>query len=58
MFRRKTYLHAYLCDGMDEMDFTEAESNFNDLHSEYQPNGDPYLDEEEEGGAENDNSFM
>ncbi|KAM0673592.1 Tubulin beta chain (Beta tubulin) [Gurleya vavrai] len=36
MFRRKAFLHWYTGEGMDEMEFTEAESNMNDLLSEYQ----------------------
>ncbi|KAI5796554.1 Tubulin/FtsZ, GTPase domain-containing protein [Geopyxis carbonaria] len=36
MFRRKAFLHWYTSEGMDEMEFTEAESNLNDLVSEYQ----------------------
>lgn len=36
MFKRKAFLHWYLGEGMDEMEFTEAESNMNDLVSEYQ----------------------
>ncbi|KAF5866944.1 Tubulin beta chain (Beta tubulin) [Aspergillus alliaceus] len=36
MFRRKAFLHWYTSEGMDEMEFTEAESNMNDLVSEYQ----------------------
>ena len=36
MFRRKAFLHWYTGEGMDEMEFTEAESNLNDLVSEYQ----------------------
>ncbi|XP_061177805.1 tubulin beta chain-like [Saccostrea echinata] len=36
MFRRKAYLHHYINEGMDEMEFTEAESNIKDLISEYQ----------------------
>ncbi|CAK76657.1 unnamed protein product (macronuclear) [Paramecium tetraurelia] len=35
-FRRKAFIHYYLQDGMDEMEFTEAESNMNDFISEYQ----------------------
>ncbi|KAK2119754.1 Tubulin beta-8 chain, partial [Saguinus oedipus] len=31
MFRRKAFLHWYPGEGMDEMEFTEAESNINDL---------------------------
>jgi tubulin beta len=36
MFKRKAFLHWYLGEGMDEMEFTEAESNMNDLVQEYQ----------------------
>ncbi|KAG8230663.1 hypothetical protein J437_LFUL010682 [Ladona fulva] len=36
MFRRKAFLHWYTGEGMDEMEFTEAESNVYDLISEYQ----------------------
>merc|ERR1712061_742017 len=36
MFRRKAFLNWYTGEGMDEMEFTEAESNMNDLVSEYQ----------------------
>jgi len=36
MFRRKAFLHWYIGEGMDEMEFSEAESNMNDLVAEYQ----------------------
>ncbi|XP_064229535.1 tubulin beta-8 chain-like [Aotus nancymaae] len=36
MFRHKAFLHWYMGEGMDKMEFTEAESNLNDLVSEYQ----------------------
>jgi len=35
LFRRKAFTHLYMNEGMDEMEFTEAESNVNDLISEY-----------------------
>ena len=35
MFRRKAFLHWYTGEGMDEMEFTEAHSNMNDLATEY-----------------------
>ena len=35
MFRRKAFLHWYTDEGMDEMEFIEAECNVNDLISEY-----------------------
>ena len=36
LFRRKAFVHWYTGEGLDEMEFTEAESNMNDLVSEYQ----------------------
>merc|ERR1712059_29869 len=48
MFRRKAFLHWYTSEGMDEMEFTEAESNINDLISEYQQYQEVEVDEEEE----------
>ena len=53
MFRRKAFLHWYTGEGMDEMEFTEAESNMNDLVSEYMQyqdasaEDDEYYDDEE-----------
>jgi tubulin beta len=35
MFKRKAFLHSYTGEGMDEMEFTEAEANMNDLVEEY-----------------------
>jgi len=35
MFKRKAFLHSYTGEGMDEMEFTEAEANMNDLVDEY-----------------------
>ncbi|RXN29259.1 tubulin beta-4B chain [Labeo rohita] len=55
MFRRKAFLHWYTGEGMDEMEFTEAESNMNDLVSEYQQYQDATAEEEgefEEEGEE------
>ncbi|KAK7249749.1 tubulin-like protein [Aureococcus anophagefferens] len=48
MFRRKAFLHWYTGEGMDEMEFTEAESNMNDLVSEYQQRQDATAEEEGE----------
>ncbi|KAG0484435.1 hypothetical protein HPP92_008317 [Vanilla planifolia] len=48
MFRRKAFLHWYTGEGMDEMEFTEAESNMNDLVSEYQQYQDATADDEVE----------
>jgi tubulin beta len=56
MFRRKAFLHWYTGEGMDEMEFTEAESNLNDLVSEYQQYQDAGIDDDEgdESGSEYD----
>ncbi|CAH2250445.1 jg9577 [Pararge aegeria aegeria] len=48
MFRRKAFLHWYTGEGMDEMEFTEAESNMNDLISEYQQYQEATADEDAE----------
>ncbi|KAL8941452.1 MAG: hypothetical protein Q9216_002225 [Gyalolechia sp. 2 TL-2023] len=53
MFRRRAFLHWYTGEGMDEMEFTEAESNMNDLVSEYQQYQEASVsDNEEEYGEE------
>jgi len=46
MFRRKAFLHWYTGEGMDEMEFTEAESNMNDLVAEYQQYQEAAAEEE------------
>jgi len=48
MFRRKAFLHWYTGEGMDEMEFTEAESNMNDLVSEYQQYQEATVEEAED----------
>uniref|UniRef100_A0A8I3MW24 Tubulin beta chain n=1 Tax=Canis lupus familiaris TaxID=9615 RepID=A0A8I3MW24_CANLF len=48
MFRRKAFLHWFTGEGMDEMEFTEAESNMNDLVSEYQQYQDATANDGEE----------
>ena len=60
MFRRKAFLHWYTGEGMDEMEFTEAESNLNDLCSEYQQYQealaeDEYFDEDQDDMEEDIN---
>ena len=47
MFRRKAFLHWYTSEGMDEMEFSEAESNMNDLVCEYQQYQEAQVDDEE-----------
>ncbi|KAJ8587791.1 tubulin C-terminal domain-like protein, partial [Rhizopogon salebrosus TDB-379] len=48
MFKRKAFLHWYTQEGMDEMEFTEAESNMQDLIAEYQQYQDATVEEEPE----------
>ncbi|KAH7550270.1 hypothetical protein JRO89_XS13G0163600 [Xanthoceras sorbifolium] len=48
MFKRKAFLHWYTGEGMDEMEFTEAESNMNDLVSEYQQYQEAVAEDDEE----------
>ena len=52
MYRRKAFLHWYTGEGMDEMEFTEAESNMNDLISEYQQYQEATIDEDYEEDVE------
>nr|GAT50581.1 beta-tubulin 1 tubb1 [Mycena chlorophos] len=47
MFKRKAFLHWYTGEGMDEMEFTEAESNMQDLVAEYQQYQDATAEDEE-----------
>ncbi|KAF9964088.1 alpha-tubulin [Mortierella alpina] len=58
MFRRKAYLHWYTGEGMDEMEFTEAESNMNDLVSEYQQYQDATVEEDEDVAYDGDGAEM
>jgi tubulin beta len=54
MFRRKAFLHWYTGEGMDEMEFTEAESNMHDLISEYQQYQEAGVEEDDEGAEDNE----
>ncbi|KAI0802205.1 tubulin beta chain [Xylaria sp. FL0064] len=58
MFRRKAFLHWYTGEGMDEMEFAEAESNLNDLISEYQQYQDASISDDEEMEAEDSANEM
>merc|ERR1712154_674553 len=55
MFRRKAFLHSYTGEGMDEMEFAEAESNMNDLVSEYQQYQDATADDDDFEDEDNAN---
>jgi tubulin beta len=57
LFRHKAFLHWYTGEGMDEMEFTEAESNMNDLLSEYQQYQEATADEDAEFDEEQEAEF-
>jgi len=46
MYKRRAFLHWYTGEGMDEMEFNEAEKNIGDLISEYQDKQNATYDEE------------
>jgi len=48
MYKRKAFLHWYKGEGMDEMEFQEADKNVRDLITEYQDKQDAVVEEEEE----------
>ncbi|XP_046842319.1 tubulin beta chain-like [Xenia sp. Carnegie-2017] len=52
MFRRKAFIHWYTGEGMDEMEFTEAESNVQDLIQEYQQREDTTEGDDEDDQEE------
>jgi len=47
MYKRKAFLHWYTGEGMEEMEFTEAESNVQDLIAEYQQYQEATVDDED-----------
>merc|ERR1712193_69005 len=73
MYRRKAFLHWYKGEGMDEMEFQEADKNVRDLITEYQDKQDAVVDleayerddeatddeedEEESAGEEDESDF-
>jgi len=54
MYRRKAFLHWYKGEGMDEMEFQEADKNVRDLITEYQDKQDAVYEDDEESGDEDD----
>jgi len=54
MYRRKAFLHWYKGEGMDEMEFQEADKNVRDLITEYQDKQDATFDADEEEDDEDD----
>lgn len=49
MFKRKAFWHWYTEEGMDDMEYTEAESNLLDLVQEYQQYESAGVDDEANG---------
>ena len=54
MFKRKAFLHFYTGEGMDEMEFTEAQYHIYDTINEYQQYEEAMLDDGEDGSDYND----
>ncbi|NXD32511.1 TBB2 protein, partial [Spelaeornis formosus] len=52
LFKRRAFTHWYTGEGMDEMEFTEAESNLADLCNEYDQYASEDVDEEYLEGGE------
>merc|ERR1712152_103204 len=53
MYKRKAFLHWYKGEGMDEMEFQEADKNVRDLITEYQDKQDAVVDlEDDEEGSD------
>merc|ERR1712154_327658 len=48
MYKKKAFLHWYKGEGMDEMEFQEADKNVRDLITEYQDKQDAGVDLEED----------
>ena len=47
MYKRKAFLHWYKGEGMDEMEFQEADKNVRDLITEYQDKQDAEVNDAE-----------
>jgi len=54
MYRRKAFLHWYKGEGMDEMEFQEADKNVRDLITEYQDKQDATFEEEDDDEEDDD----
>merc|ERR1712198_640133 len=52
MYRRKAFLHWYKGEGMDEMEFQEADKDVRDLITEYQDKQDATYEEDASGDEE------
>jgi len=56
MYKRKAFLHWYKGEGMDEMEFQEADKNVRDLITEYQDKQDAVVDLEDEEDDDDDDA--
>merc|ERR1712198_414228 len=56
LFKRKAFLHWYKGEGMDEMEFQEADKNVRDLITEYQDKESAKYEEDDEASNEDENS--
>merc|ERR1712228_275560 len=54
MYKRKAFLHWYKGEGMDEMEFQEADKNVRDLITEYQDKQDAVVDDEDDDDDDDD----
>merc|ERR1712038_925442 len=54
MYKRKAFLHWYKGEGMDEMEFQEADKNVRDLITEYQDKQDAVVDLDGDDDDEDD----
>lgn len=57
MFKNKAFLHWYKGEGMDELEFSEAEANMLDLISEYEQYQAATVDDHEEEDTENEEEY-
>jgi len=55
LFKRKAFLHWYKGEGMDEMEFQEADKNVRDLITEYQDKENARYAEDSDAGSQLDN---
>jgi len=56
LFKRKAFLHWYKGEGMDEMEFQEADKNVRDLITEYQDKESAKYEEDDESGDMDEDS--
>merc|ERR1712006_62567 len=56
LYKRKAFLHWYKGEGMDEMEFQEADKNVRDLITEYQDKEDATYEEDASGDEDEEES--